>query len=127
MTSGDDALVGSDMRTRTFGGSISHSRDSGSSYQRPIARGRRTGHDVRRMSPTVVRERGYRAFFFSREEARMHVHIQHAGGEAKVWIEPRVEVAQNYGLSPRQLAAALRLVRRNENEIRAAWEEHFGR
>ncbi|MFN7338865.1 MAG: DUF4160 domain-containing protein, partial [bacterium] len=27
------------------------------------------------MSPTVFREDGYRFFFFSREETRMHVHV----------------------------------------------------
>ncbi len=27
------------------------------------------------MSPTVFRERGYRFYFFSREEPRMHVHV----------------------------------------------------
>jgi len=82
---------------------------------------------VKRVSPTVLREGGFRAFFFSREEARKHVHVHHADGEAKIWLEPQVEVAQNHGLSARRLAAALRLVRRYDNEIRAAWEEHFGR
>jgi len=36
------------------------------------------------MSPTVLRKRGFRLFFFSREESRMHVHVQHERGEAKV-------------------------------------------
>jgi len=37
--------------------------------------------------------RGYRFYFFSREEARPHVHVQHATGEAKLWLEPIIEVA----------------------------------
>ena len=78
------------------------------------------------MSPTVFRERGYRFYFFSREELRTHVHVHHAEGEAKFWLDPEVEVAQNYGLSSRRLATALGLVRRNENEIRVAWKKHFG-
>jgi hypothetical protein len=40
------------------------------------------------MSPTLFRERGYRFFFFSREEARMHVHVYHADGGAKFWLNP---------------------------------------
>ena len=28
----------------------------------------------------------------------MHVHVYHANGEAKFWLEPTVEVAANYGL-----------------------------
>ena len=43
------------------------------------------------MSPTVLRSAGFRLFFFSREEARMHVHVQHADGEAKFWLEPELD------------------------------------
>jgi len=77
------------------------------------------------MSPTVFRHGGFRFFFFSREEPRMHVHVHHATGEAKFWIEPAIVLAQNFGLSQRNVAAALRLIRERENEIRTAWQEHF--
>ncbi len=78
------------------------------------------------MSPTIFRARGYRFYFFSREESRVHVHVHHVAGEAKIWLEPEIAIAQNYGLSPARLAAALRLVQEHENEIRAAWQTHFG-
>ena len=58
----------------------------------------------------------------SREESRSHVHVQHETGEAKIWLEPEIAIAQNYGLSPARLAAALRLVQGHENEIRTAWQ-----
>ncbi|MFN2399931.1 MAG: DUF4160 domain-containing protein [Gemmatimonadaceae bacterium] len=45
------------------------------------------------VSPTVLRVRGYRLYFFSREEPRAHVHVQHASGEAKFWLDPQVELA----------------------------------
>jgi hypothetical protein len=35
------------------------------------------------MSPTIFKEKGYRFFFFSREEPRMHVHVSSSNGEAK--------------------------------------------
>jgi hypothetical protein len=35
------------------------------------------------MSPTIFREGGFRFYFFSREEPRMHVHVQGQNGEAK--------------------------------------------
>lgn len=79
------------------------------------------------MSPTVLRVRGYRFYFFSREEPRAHVHVQHATGEAKFWLEPRLELAQNYGLTARRISTALQTIREHEGEIRAAWKEHFGR
>lgn len=77
------------------------------------------------MSPTVLRIRGYRLYFFSREEARAHVPVQHVTGEAKVWLEPTVRLAKNHGLSEQRLGTALRIVREHEGEIRA--KRHFGR
>ena len=62
---------------------------------------------------------------FSREERRAHVHVQHADGEAKCWIEPGVELYANYGLKPKQLAEAQNLVEEHLNEIRRAWAKHF--
>ena len=53
------------------------------------------------------------------------MHVHHATGEAKFWLEPTIVLAQNHGLSRRSIATALRLVREHENEIRAAWERHF--
>jgi ribosomal protein L16/L10AE len=78
------------------------------------------------MSPTLFREDGYRFYFFSREESRMHVHVACADGEAKFWIEPRIEAAQNVGMNDRRLRAAQQLVERHVDEIRRAWREHFG-
>jgi len=77
------------------------------------------------VSPTVLIKDGFRVYFFSREEQRMHVHVSHADGEAKIWLDPTIELAQNYGLSPRRLRAALALVRRHRHEIRDAWRKHF--
>ena len=56
----------------------------------------------------------------------MHVHVLGAEGEAKIWLEPRIELARNRGLSAKRLFVALDLVREHEDEIRTAWREHFG-
>jgi hypothetical protein len=56
----------------------------------------------------------------------MHIHAYHEEGEAKFWLEPEIELAKNYGLRPRRIAAALKLIRTHEDEIRAAWRTHFG-
>ncbi len=79
------------------------------------------------MSPTVLRKDGFRFYFFSREETRVHVHVQHAEGEAKVWLAPKIELALNQGLKARQITTVLRLVQENEDVIRKAWSTHFGR
>ena len=57
----------------------------------------------------------------------MHVHVHHAEGEAKLWLEPHMEVADNYGLSSLRLAQAVRIVEAHEDEIRRAWKAHFNR
>ena len=56
----------------------------------------------------------------------MHVHVTHADGEAKFWIEPEIEVAMNQGLSQKQVNDALALVRTHREEIVHAWHTHFG-
>lgn len=56
----------------------------------------------------------------------MHVHVHAPQGEAKFWMEPRIELAKNYGLSSRALASVQRLIEEHEDEIRKAWKAHFG-
>jgi len=77
------------------------------------------------VSPTVLRVRGFRFYFFSREERRPHVHVQHAEGEAKFWIDPNVELAANFGLRPKHVTEAHGLVEEHLDEIRSAWAKHF--
>ena len=69
------------------------------------------------MSPTVFRYKGYRFFFFSREEERRHVHIYCADGECKYWIEPEIELAKNYGLNTSQLSDIKGVVEDKIDEI----------
>lgn len=78
------------------------------------------------MSPTVFRHQGYRGFFFSREEARPHVHVTCAEGEAKFWIEPAVSAADHSrGLSAATLAEMQRIVEERRDDVVAAWNRHF--
>jgi hypothetical protein len=70
------------------------------------------------MSPTLFREKGYRFFFFSREELRMHV--QHSNGEAKFWIEPFIELAHNFGLATHELKEVEQIVKSHQQDIKNA-------
>ncbi len=78
------------------------------------------------MSPTIFREKGYRFYFFSREEARRHVHVICPDGEAKYWLEPEIELAINHKLSRVQLKEIENLIEVHYNEFKNAWEKHFG-
>jgi hypothetical protein len=77
------------------------------------------------LAPTVFREDGYRFFFFSREESRMHVHVLSGDGEAKYWLEPKIALAKSFGYSDKQLNRIEQLVKKHENEIIIAWQRHF--
>ncbi len=77
------------------------------------------------MSPTILHKKGYRFFFFSREESRMHVHVYSADGEAKYWLEPEIELARNYRLSREKLKQIEKMVEEHYDEITSAWKKHF--
>lgn len=78
------------------------------------------------MAPTIVRDGQFRLFFFSREEARIHVHVAHPNGEAKFWLTPEVHLAVNIGLTPTQVRQAQAVVIAHLPEIEDAWKRHFG-
>jgi len=78
------------------------------------------------MSPTVFREGPFRFFFFSREEPRLHVHVTSPDGEAKFWLEPEVVLARQHGFGASELERLEHLVIDHEQEIRDAWQRHFG-
>lgn len=77
------------------------------------------------MSPTVFREKGYRFFFFSREEERPHIHIVSADGESKFWMEPEIEIAKNYYHSAKQIKEIEQLIKENRHAIIHAWNQYF--
>jgi hypothetical protein len=78
------------------------------------------------MSLTVCREGGYRFFFFSREEERMHVHTVSGYGEAKFWLEPEIELAKNFGYTRKQLKEIESMIEAHYDELISAWQAHFG-
>jgi len=77
------------------------------------------------MSPTIFRYKGYRFFFFSREEPRMHIHVISGKGEAKFWIEPEVVLANNYGFTRKELRELEKIIQERRDEIEQHWREHF--
>jgi len=78
------------------------------------------------VSPTVLKYKGFRFFFFSAEEKRMHIHVVSNGAEAKFWVEPSIEMAVNNGFSNIEIKELGKIVKENENKIRNSWNAHFG-
>ena len=75
------------------------------------------------MSPTVFRYKQYKFLFFSREERRMHVWSP--DGEAKIWLEPEIELAVNKGLKQSEISELLKITKERIHEIKESWRKHF--
>ena len=75
----------------------------------------------------MFRFRNFRFFFFSREEARPHIHVAGPEGEAKFWLEPIVSLHQNHGLTARHLREIQGVIDARKDEIYRAWKKHFRR
>ena len=55
----------------------------------------------------------------------MHVHVFCANGQAKFWLEPGIELAENYGLRSGEITKVRRLIEERSDEIKHRWQEHF--
>jgi hypothetical protein len=79
------------------------------------------------MSPSIFREKGYRFYFLSNEENRLHIHVTGEEGEAKFWIEPIVSLAVAHGLNQNKLSKIQKIVEEHKDEIIKAWQKHFSK
>jgi len=53
------------------------------------------------------------------------MHVISPDGEAKFWLEPKIELAVNKGLGEIELGELKRIVEERQNEIRDSWKRHF--
>lgn len=73
--------------------------------------------------PEVFRAEGYVFFFYANENHEpIHVHVRHAGGFAKFWIEP-VLLDRSEGMKTQELARAEQLIIERLDLIRRRWNE----
>ncbi len=75
--------------------------------------------------PTVMILHGFRFFFYSREEERMHIHVETENRELKVWLDT-FQLAYNHGFADHQVARIIKMVVKNEKTLKKAWLAHFG-
>ena len=79
------------------------------------------------MTPSIFREKGYRFYFLSNEEDRIHIHVTSGDGEAKFWLQPIVSLAVYHGFTPRKLSEIQKIVEEHKDEITKAWQKYFGK
>lgn len=84
------------------------------------------------MSPLVFREGKFIFWFHSYDvlhENRASVHVgkgsQNDAGDAKIWLEPQVEVGRpGRTLSCNELNDVIKIVERNLDRLQEAWHVH---
>ncbi len=79
--------------------------------------------------PTLFRQDGIRAFFYSNEGAPReppHVHVMAGNAEAKFWLRPEVALATSTGFDARMLRRAKNLIEARREAIERAWHDYFG-
>ena len=69
------------------------------------------------MSPLILHYKGFGVFFSPKEKSRKCVHVYCTDGEAKFWLEPAIELAENSGLRPGQLREAQDIIEERKHEI----------
>jgi hypothetical protein len=87
------------------------------------------------MSPKILEERGLIFWFHSYDalrEDRASVHVgkglQDDYNDAKIWLEPRVEVARHgRTLRDHELKRALKIIRQNRDYLLEEWHGYKGR
>ncbi|MCR4377280.1 MAG: DUF4160 domain-containing protein [Rhodospirillales bacterium] len=78
--------------------------------------------------PTVLRQNGFRFFFYSDEgdpREPPHIHARRGRDEAKFWLCPGVFLAYNDGFDARTLSQLQKLIEQFRDEFERAWHEHF--
>ncbi|WP_404418518.1 DUF4160 domain-containing protein [Marinospirillum sp.] len=78
--------------------------------------------------PVVLRVDGLKFFFYSNEGNPLepvHVHVRRAGCEAKIWLQPEIQIARNEGFDAKALKKILELVQQHQEALKEAWYEYF--
>lgn len=78
------------------------------------------------MSPKFRKEEGFVFKIYSNEEERMHIHVVKAENEAKFWLEPTIELAENFGFNSKEIRKITKMVETYGNEFKEQFAAHIG-
>lgn len=73
--------------------------------------------------PTALRIGPYRFYFYSYDcgEPR-HMHVDRENNSAKIWLDPVISLAENYGYNRRELREIERIATENLEILRNEWD-----
>ncbi|MDR2894502.1 MAG: DUF4160 domain-containing protein [Alistipes sp.] len=75
--------------------------------------------------PTVLILFGMRFYYWSREHEPIHIHVKKGDSEARFSLEPEVELVENHGFRPHELALAEEIIRDNRQYMVEHWNLFF--
>ena len=79
------------------------------------------------MSTKFLCEDGYIFKIYSNEETRVHIHVVKAEREAKFWLEPIIELAENFGFNSKEIKAITKIIDEYGDEFRQQYKQHIGK
>ncbi len=56
----------------------------------------------------------------------MHIHVVKAENEAKYWLEPQIELAENFGFTSKELKKITKMVVDYGDDFKRLYAEHIG-
>jgi hypothetical protein len=73
--------------------------------------------------PTLLKQNGFKFFFYANEHEPKHIHVIKGEGFAKIELET-LKVTQNF-LKPKDLKIALEIIKQNQINFIRVWDEWF--
>jgi Domain of unknown function (DUF4160) len=78
--------------------------------------------------PTVLILNGFRFFFYSNEnDEPAHVHVNKAGKDGKLWLDPVLSVAYFYGFSNSEQKEIIEIANLHYVQFKVKWNEYFSK
>ncbi len=75
--------------------------------------------------PTILREQGFRFHFYLNDHLPMHIHVSKGGSEAKVLLEPAVELTKNNGFKMQEIKRIINITVANYEYLIQQWHETY--
>lgn len=74
--------------------------------------------------PTLLRENGYRFFFFSDEHLPKHVHVEKSDKYIRIELET-LKVTDSYQMTSKEIHEVVGLVEKHREIFLEGWNEYF--
>ena len=74
--------------------------------------------------PPILRDNGYRFFFFSDEHLPKHIHIEKGDSYIRIELE-NFQITHRYKVPQKEIKKIIKIVKQKQQILLGAWDEHF--